>query len=102
MVDFAQPVDHRMKINDKKKLDKYLDLTGEHGGDGDINGNLCNWNYSQRLVKVAGGVRNQRTSAHHTNYSIVEVGQNTERCPGDLGKLHVTQISVTDHQLTLV
>ena len=29
MVDFAVPVDHRVKINESKKRDKYLDLARE-------------------------------------------------------------------------
>ena len=36
------------------------------------------------------------------NYSIVEIGQDTEKSPGDLRRLTVTQISVKNHQLTLV
>ena len=28
-VDFAIPVDHRVKIKESKKIDKYLDLAGE-------------------------------------------------------------------------
>ena len=33
---------------------------------------------------------------------IIEIGQNTEKSPGDLRLLTVTQTSVKDHQLTLV
>ena len=35
------------------------------------------------------------------NYSIVDNGQNTEKSPGDLRRLAVTQTPVKDHQLTL-
>ena len=34
----------------------------------------------------------------YTNYSIVEVGQNTAKSPGDLRRLAVNQIPVKDHQ----
>ncbi len=36
------------------------------------------------------------------NKSIIENGQNTEKCPGDLSWLAVTQSPVKDHQLTLM
>ena len=41
------------------------------------------------------------TSGDHPNYNIVENGQNTEKSPGDLWRLAVTQTPVKDHQLTL-
>ena len=34
--------------------------------------------------------------------SIIENGQNTEKSPGDLRRLAVTQFLVKDHQLTLM
>ena len=34
--------------------------------------------------------------------SIVENGQNTEKSPGDLRRLAVTQTSMKNHQLTLM
>ena len=43
-----------------------------------------------------------RTSGDHPNYSIVENGQNTEKSPGDLRGLVVTQAPVKNHQLTLM
>ena len=36
----------------------------------------------------------------HKNYSIVEIGQNTEKNPGDLRRL--TQTPVENHQLKLI
>ena len=36
------------------------------------------------------------------NNSIVKIAQNTEKSPGDLGGLAVTQTPVRNHQLTLV
>ena len=37
-----------------------------------------------------------------SNDSIVEIGQNTEKSPGDLRRLAVTQTPVENHQLTLM
>ena len=41
-------------------------------------------------------------SEDHSNYYIIEIDQNTEKSPGDLRSLVVTQTSVKDHQLTLM
>ena len=41
-------------------------------------------------------------SGDHPNYYIIENGQNTEKSPGDLRRLAVTQIPVKDHQITLM
>ena len=54
------------------------------------------------LVKGAGRVANRRINRDHPNYSIVKIGQNTEKSPGDLRRLDVTQTPMKDHQLTLV
>ena len=50
IVDFAVPADHRIKLKECKKRDKYLDLarelkkTMEHAGDNYTNCNWCVWN----------------------------------------------------------
>ena len=38
----------------------------------------------------------------HPNYNIIENGKNTEKSPGDMGRLAVTQTPVKDHHLTLM
>ena len=38
----------------------------------------------------------------HPNYSIIAIGQNIEKSPGDLRRLTVTKIRVKNHQLTPV
>ena len=53
----------------------------EHESDSITNWNWCAWNNAQKLDK---GARNQRMSREHLNYTIVEIGQNTEKSPGDL------------------
>ena len=77
-------------------------VTMEHENDGDTNNN---WNprYSQhRIDEETGGLGNKRTSRGHLNNSIIEIGQNPEKSPGDLRRLNVTQTPVRNHQVTLV
>ena len=66
----------------------------EHESDSDTN---CNWSarYShQKISTVTGGLGSKRTSEDHPNYSIVEIGQNTEMSPGNSRKFVVNQIPV--------
>ena len=48
------------------------------------------------------GIGNRKTSGYHPNNCIIEISQNTEKSPGDLRRLAVTQTPVKNHQLTLV
>ena len=52
--------------------------------------------------KGAGRVGNRKTSRDYVNYTITEIDQNTEKSPGDLTRVAVTQTPVKEHQLTLV
>ena len=108
LVDFALPADHRVKLKKTEKRDKYQDLarelkkTVEHKSDGDTN---CNWctRYSHQWISTGTRVLGNRlTSWDHPNSSIVEIGQNTEKSPGDVKRLAVTQTPVENYQLTLV
>ena len=54
------------------------------------------------IAKGTGGLGSWRTSGDHPNYNIIENGQNTEKSPGDLRRLAVTQTPVKNHQLTLM
>ena len=56
----------------------------------------------QRFVARTEALGNLRTSEDHQNDSIVEIGQNTDKSPGDMRRLTVTQTPVKNHQLTLV
>ena len=49
-----------------------------------------------------GGLENKRTSGDRPNYSIIEIGENTEKSPGDLRRLAVIQTPVRNHRLTPV
>ena len=65
----------------------------------------CNWitEYNTRRIdKETGGVRNKRTNGDHTNCGIVKIGQNTEKSPGNLRRLVVTQTPGRNHQRKLV
>ena len=46
------------------------------------------------ITKGIGGLGSWRTSGDHPNYRIIENGQYTEKSPGDLRRLCVTQTPV--------
>ena len=54
------------------------------------------------IVIVCSVLENKRTSRDHPNYNIVDIGQNTEKSPGALGRFAVSQTPVRNHQLMLV
>ena len=43
-----------------------------------------------------------RMSGDHSKFNIVEIGQNTEKSPGDLRRLAVTQTPMKNYRLMLV
>ena len=49
------------------------------------------------LLKGPGGCGGWRMSWDYPNYYIIANGQNTEKSPGDLRRLAVTQTPVKDH-----
>ena len=57
---------------------------------------------ARKIINGAGGLGNTETSEDHPNNYIIENGQNTEKYPGDLRRLAVTQTSVKDPQLKLI
>ena len=74
----------------------------EREGDNYTSCDWCFWYSHQRIIKETGGFGNKRTSGDHPNHYIIENGQNTEKCHGDLRRLAVTQTPVKDHQLKLM
>ena len=111
-MDFAFLGDHRVKLKKKQKkntkkqkqktkqkIDKYLDFARElktmkHkmtvipiviGALGAV---------TKGLVKGLEELGNKRTSGDHPNYSIIKIGKNTEKSPGDLRRLDVAQTPV--------
>ena len=49
------------------------------------------------FINGPGGFESGRPSGDHPNYSIIENGQNTEKSPGDLRRLAITQSPVENH-----
>ena len=75
IVDLAVSADHRIKLKECEKKNKYFDLAREL---------KKLWNMQVTIIPIA------------------ENGQNTEKSPGDLRRLAVTQTPVKDHQQTLM
>ena len=74
----------------------------KHEGDGYTNFKWSIRNKPQRTDSGTGRFRNKRTSGKHLDYKIVKISENTEKSPGDLRRLAVTQTPVKNHQLMLV
>ena len=88
--------DYSVKLKESEKRDKYKDLarelkkTLEHENDGNSN---CNWNTKhghQRIGTGTGGLGNRSTSRDLPGFSIVKIGENTKKSPGDLRRHAVT------------
>ena len=90
-------------MKDCEKKDKYLDLAREL---------KKLWNMQVTIIPIVigafrtvtkgtGGLGSWRTIRDYPNYYIMENGQNTEKSPGDMWRLAVTQTPVKNHQLTL-
>ena len=75
-----------------------LEKTVEHKSDDYISSNWCSCYSHQRIGTRTGELGNNRTGGDYPNYSIVEIGQNTAKSPGDLRKLAVTETPVKNHQ----
>ena len=73
----------------------------EHESDGDTNCNWRTWYSHQRIDCETGGLGNKRTSGDPPNDNIIKIGPNTEKSPGDLRRLPVSQTPVENYQLTL-
>ena len=56
----------------------------------------------QMIIKGTRELGCWRTSGDHPNYYIFENDQNSEKNPGDLRSLAVSQTPVKDHQLKLM
>ena len=104
-MDCVVRADNRVKLKEGEKKDKYLDIARElkktmkHESDGDTKGNRCAWCSNQKIGKGIGGLENKSTSRDRPNDSIIKIGQNTEKSPGDLKRLSITQTLVKNHQL---
>ena len=76
-------------LKEGKKRDKYRDLARElkksieHEGNSDTNCNRCTRNNPQTIGKGTRRIINKRTSEEHSDESIIKIGLNTEKSPGD-------------------
>ena len=66
----------------------------EHPDDNYTNCDWCFWHNNQRIIKGTGGLGSWWASGDHPNNYIIKYGQNTEKSPGDLRRLAVTQTPV--------
>ena len=66
----------------------------EHERDGDTDCNRGVRYSHQRIGTETGRTGNKDTSGNHPNDSIIEIGLNTEKSPGHMRKLAVTQTKV--------
>ena len=95
IVGFAITADHKVQLKESEKNDKYLDLarklkkTMENESNTYTNCNWCSWYSHRRIIKGNGGLGNKRASGDHSNFYIIEMGQNTQNL-------------VKDNQLTLM
>ena len=55
--------------------------------DGDTNCSWCTWNGHQRIGKRIETVENRRKILVHSDYSIAEIDQHTEKSPADVKRL---------------
>ena len=106
-MDFAVSDDHRIKLKESEKKDKYLDLAREL---------KKLWNMKVTIIPIVIGAFGivtkgllkrledlevgRRVETIQTT-ALFENGQNTEKSPGDLRRLAVTQTPVKNHQLKL-
>ena len=107
-MDYGVPADHRIKLKECEKKDKYLDLRGEL---------KKLWNMKMTIMPIVIGAfstanrgllkgledfRNKRMIGDNPNYYVNGNHQNTEKSLGDLRKLAVTHTPVKAHQLKLM
>ena len=107
IVDFAVPADHRVKLKEWEKKDKYLDLTGELkkmrnmkvtivqiviGALGTVTKGLV---HGLEGLEIRGQVETIQTSVLFRSARILR------RVLEDLGRLVVTETLLRNHQLTL-
>ena len=107
IADFAVPADHRVKMKENETKDKNQELsrelkTMEYEGYSDTKCSWCTWDNAPKIGNGTGRRRNERTRKDHPDYRIIKIGENTEKSPGDLRRLAVTQAQGRNHQLTLV
>ena len=90
IMDFAVLADNRVKLKESEKK-RYVPRLCE--------GTDQQWNMKVTVIPIVIGALG---TGKNTKYSFIKIGQNSEKRPGDLSKLAVTQIPERNYQLTLV
>ena len=89
-MDLAASPDHRVKLKESEMREKYVDFVRELK-----KLSIMKKRYSHKRVGTSiRGLGNKRSSGDYANYNIMKIGQNTEKSPGDLSRLVVTQTSL--------
>ena len=108
IVDFAASADHRIKLKECEKKDKYLDLARELKKLGNMKVTIIPivigafGTVTKELLKGTWGLGCWRPSGDHPNDILIQNVQNTKNRTRDLRRLAVSQTPVKDHQLTLM
>ena len=101
---FTVSADQRVKIEESEKRNNFLDLARELRKLGNMRVTVIPI-VIVALEMVLKGLKRgpeELEIGDHSNYSIVGIGHNSKKSPGDLKKLAVTQTPVKDHQLMLM
>ena len=102
IVDFTVLADHRVKIKESEKRDKYLDFTRE------LEKKSMDMKVTVIPIVVGAlgtihkGLVKELENLEIRHYSIFKIGWNTEKSPEDFRRLAVTQTPVWNHQLMSV
>ena len=97
------PDDYRIKLTENEKKDEYHDFARELKKLSNLEVTIIPivigaFGTITKGLIMDGKTWKLETSGDHRNYYIIEIGQNTEKSPGDLRRLAVTQTPVKDHQ----
>ena len=84
--DIRRPSRPQVELKEREKSDRYLDFARElenmeKEDVTDTNCNQCIRNKPQRIDKKTRRLRKQWTSRDHPDYSIIKIGQNTDKSP---------------------
>ena len=95
LVDFVGPEDHKLKIKESEKLDKYLDLNGGKKKLWDMKVTVVGdfGTVTQNWEKVR-GIENQRKNRDYSDYNTVKLSWNSLKGPGNLRRLADSQTSI--------
>ena len=78
---FCCSMDHKVKIRESAKIDKYLNLPKEP---------KKLWNRTMMVIPIVVGALGQRRNRDNPGHKTIEIGSNTYKSPGNL-RLAVTQ-----------